>query len=64
MSRKNMSKVWSYFEKVDVHSSKCKTCDATFNNKSSTTSLWNHYNQFHRLENGFDNVDTESSQST
>jgi hypothetical protein len=59
-----MSKVWNYFEKVDLYSSKCKTRDATFNNKSSTTSLWNHYNQFHRLENGFDIVDTESSQST
>lgn len=34
MARKNMSKVWNYFEKIDINSWKCKTCDTILNNKS------------------------------
>lgn len=61
MVRKNIRKVWIYTEKY-VYSSKCKICIAVLNNKSSTSRLWNLYNQSHRLENVLKIVGTESSQ--
>lgn len=51
------SKIWEHFKKSDdKQTATCLYCLHTFQNKGTTTSLWNHYKFFHNFSNNDDAV--------
>lgn len=46
------SKIWQYFKRNKSNeSAKCLICDFELMNNGSTSSLWTHFNAWHKNEN-------------